>query len=204
MGSVATAFGSTGSMSHANVHMGKVKIYNELDVEDKATFEGDVEVQGTLITNRMQLGETVITEKDFKKLKKGVNGVIDDASLAPAEKKLKLEECQDQAEVNTGYKETNDTTDEDDYLQVKGVVSQDQVFSHAGFVTTDPNFVITGTDEQGNPVGDFDRLSSIVTPNAVATDNLVFKNLIARDYDLSVTSGGVPNEINVKAQKIQC
>ena len=67
MGSIANAFSQFGSMSHANVHMGKVKIYNELDVEDNAHFESDVTVDGTLYANGIKLGTTTITESDFQK-----------------------------------------------------------------------------------------------------------------------------------------
>ena len=133
MGSIATAFGVNGSMSHANVHVGRLQVYNELEVEDNAHFESDVTVDGTLNAKGLKIGETTITEEQFKKATSGVNGIIDDVS-EPVEKKVKLEEYQDQAEVNTGYKETNDMSDKDNYLQAKGVVSQDQVFSHTGFV----------------------------------------------------------------------
>ena len=91
MGSIANAFGPYGSMSHANVHVGKLQVYNELDVEDKATFESDAEVLGTLIAKGIKMSDTTtVTEEDFAKIRKGVNGVVDDASLAPAEKKVKL------------------------------------------------------------------------------------------------------------------
>ena len=95
MGSIANTFSQFGSMSHANVHMGKVKIYNELDVEDNAHFESDVTIDGTLYAKGMKMGETTVTEEDIANLKKGVNEVIDDASVAPYKKKVKLTPLKD-------------------------------------------------------------------------------------------------------------
>ena len=68
MGSVANAFGYGGSMSHANVHLGRLQVYNELEVEDDAHFESDV----TVHVKGLKMGEnTTVTEEDIAKLKKG-------------------------------------------------------------------------------------------------------------------------------------
>ena len=40
----------------------------------------------------------------------------------------------------------------------------------------------------------------MITPGVIATDNLSAINLVARGYDPDVTSDGIPDEINVKAQ----
>ena len=121
MGSIANAFGPYGSMSHANVHVGKLQVYNDLNVEDKLTCESDAEVQGTLTVKNLKMGEsTTISESDFTNLKKGVNGVIDDASVAPAEKKAKLDPEKDGNGNLAGLKETVNMTDQTDYLQAKG------------------------------------------------------------------------------------
>ena len=43
----------------------------------------------------------------------------------------------------------------------------------------------------------------MITPGVIATDNLSAINLVARGYDPDVTSGGISDEINVKAQTLK-
>ena len=81
-------------MSHADVHLGRLRVNNELNVEDKATCESDLEVKGKIICERLKLGKTTFTENDLKNAGTAskVKGVIDDASDEPATKLMKLDE----------------------------------------------------------------------------------------------------------------
>lgn len=181
MSAIDSAFSSEGPMKTKNIHVGNVFVYNNLSVEDKATFESDVEFQGSVITQKgIKIGNTLFTEDKLNAQASGVNGVVADASTAPASKKLKLETKT--ANSNHGIIESNDMSDKANYVQAKGVVSQDQVFSHTGFATVDG------------------KASTYITPNYVATSGLAVDNLYTRKFDPDVTSGGKTDEINVQAQ----
>ena len=107
-------------------------------MEDKLTCESDVIIDGTLYANGVKLGTTTITESDFQKSITGVNGIISDASLAPsASKKVKLTLLKDGSGNVVGMDEMFDMTKQSEYVQAKGVVTQDQVYSHTGFVTSE-------------------------------------------------------------------
>ena len=173
-------------MSHANVHIGKLQVYNELDVEDKLTCESDAEVLGTLYANGIKMSDTTtVTEEDIAKIRKGDNWVIDDASLAPATKMIKLNPETDGSGNIIGLEEKVDMSNQTDYIQANGVIAQDQVFSHTGFDTSDAT------------------TSTSIVPGAITTDTLAVTNLVARGYDPNVTVGGVPNQINVMVDKLK-
>ena len=65
MSSVEDAFAQNGPMKSKNIHVGNVIVYNDLTVEDKATFEEDVEIGGKIYAKEIHMGETVITERDL-------------------------------------------------------------------------------------------------------------------------------------------
>ena len=185
MSAIDSAFSSEGPMKTKNIHVGNVFVYNNLSVEDTATFEGDVEFHGSVTSQKgIKIGNTLFTEDKLNAQASGVNGVVADASTAPASKKLKLETKSHTGVdgLNYGVTETNDMSDKANYVQAKGVVSQDQVFSHTGFATKDGN------------------ASTFITPNYVATSGLAVDNLYTRKYDPDVTEGGKTDEINVQAQ----
>lgn len=185
MSAIESAFSSEGPMKTKNIHVGNVFVYNNLSVEDTATFEGDVEFHGSVTSQKgIKIGNTLFTEDKLNAQASGVNGVVADASTAPASKKLKLETKSHTGVdgLNYGVTETNDMSDKANYVQAKGIVSQDQVFSHTGFATED------GSN------------STYITPNYVATSGLAVDNLYTRKYDPDVTSGGKTDEINVQAQ----
>ena len=135
MSSVEDAFAQNGPMKSKNIHVGNVIVYNDLTVEDKATFEEDVEIGGKVYAKEIHIGETVITERDFDLIRNGVKGAVDDASEPPSNKRLKLTEKTNYD--NTGFVEEKDLSDHPNYLQAKGVVAQDHVFSHTGFLTSE-------------------------------------------------------------------
>ena len=185
MSAIDSAFSSEGPMKTKNIHVGNVFVYNNLSVEDTATFEGDVEFHGSVTSQKgIKIGNTLFTEDKLNAQASGVNGVVADASTAPASKKLKLETKSYTGVdgLNYGVTETNDMSDKANYVQAKGVVSQDQVFSHTGFATVDG------------------KASTFITPNYVATSGLAVDNLYTRKYDPDVTEGGKTDEINVQAQ----
>lgn len=185
MSAIDSAFSSEGPMKTKNIHVGNVFVYNNLSVEDTATFEGDVEFHGSVTSQKgIKIGNTLFTEDKLNAQASGVNGVVVDASTAPASKKLKLETKSHTGVdgLNYGVTETNDMSDKANYVQAKGVVSQDQVFSHTGFATVDG------------------KASTFITPNYVATSGLAVDNLYTRKYDPDVTEGGKTDEINVQAQ----
>ena len=56
--------------------------------------------------------------------------MIDDASTAPSKKKVKMTPDTDTNGKIIAMEESVDMTDQSEYVQAKGVVAQDQVYSH--------------------------------------------------------------------------
>ena len=165
MGSIEAAFGSTGSMKNKIIHVGAVKIYNNLTCEDDATFEGGLSVCGDVtMLGSMKLGDTTITEDDFKKSVNGVTGVLSTWSEPPTEKKMKVD--QSGKLVND---EGNNT------LLADTVKAQNQIVTKTGIL-------VGNTDSTG--AGDDD---TYILPDRVNTRNVYADNIYERTQDSGIT-----------------
>ena len=171
MSGIEAAFAQNGPMKSKNIHVGNVTVYNDLTVEDKATFEDDVDVQGTLYAkNGIKIGKTTVTESDFTKTRNGVKGVMDKWVEPPKIKKMR---------VDDSGKLVNDE-DDDNTLLADTVKVPNQIVTRTG--------VLVGNIDPKN-AGDDDTYA---LPDRVNTRNLFVDNIHERSENGGVT---VHNEI---------
>ena len=165
MGSIEAAFGSTGSMKNKIIHVGAVKIYNNLTCEDDATFEGGLSVCGDVtMLGSMKLGDTTITEDDFNKSISGVPGVLKTWSEPPTVKKMR---------VDHSGKLVND--EGNDTLLADTAKVQNQIVTKTGVL-------VGNTDSTG--AGDDD---TYILPNRVNTRNVYADNIHERTQGRGIT-----------------
>ena len=181
MSNIETVFGANGSMKNKAIHVGTVRAYNRLFVEDEAYFSSNVGVDGTIeAKGGVKIGNTVLTEALLNKSTTGVEGVVDTFE-EPSSKKLKMNS--DGVTLQHEYKSIGK------FLKANAVASQNQIVTPTGFLAQ------TGDNNTAK--------QSFMLPGIVGTDDLHVTNLHARGYDKTKTgSSAVTNEINIPTAKL--
>ena len=178
MGSIETAFGSEGYMKTKNVHVGHLIVHDTLDVDDMATFQDDVQVQGTVIAkNGVKIGDTMFTEDKLNKYTTGFSGVMDTWE-EPSNKKFKPDSS---GRLDSGI--PDDPASDKNILMADTILTKNQIVTRTGLLVG-----YTGKEKEkankttpGSEVDD-----SFILPDRMSSENMYVDNIHERTKDKGV------------------
>lgn len=178
MGSIETAFGSEGYMKTKNVHVGHLIVHDTLDVDDMATFQDDLQVQGTVIAkNGVKIGDTMFTEDKLNKSTTGFNGVMDTWE-EPSNKKFKPDNS---GRLDSGI--PDDPASDKNILMADTILTKNQIVTRTGLLVG-----YTGKEKEkankttpGSEVDD-----SFILPDRMSSENMYVDNIHERTKDKGV------------------
>lgn len=178
MGSIETAFGSEGYMKTKNVHVGHLIVHDTLDVDDMATFQDDLQVQGTVIAkNGVKIGDTMFTEDKLNKSTTGFSGVMDTWE-EPSNKKFKPDSS---GRLDSGI--PDDPASDKNILMADTILTKNQIVTRTGLLVG-----YTGKEKEkanGGAVGS-EVDDSFILPDRMSSENMYVDNIHERTKDKGV------------------